>query len=191
MITECQSSNSVIFCQFAYRNNNPLEYSNSCNSLISGLLRFGCPSTVFRRIRTIVVNAVYGVFWRWSWSHILKEKKKSSSPAFTYINSSSSVIFVGFIMRVIASVFHSLIYGIFPRSMPSKCLSMSGSGFYRSSKPFASAAYFYPVNQSVGRRVSSSTAITKAFSKNSYFPSSQMLFTVIFNNNQQSKTLSF
>ena len=59
-------------------------------SFVSGLF-FNCrPSTIFRRIGTIVINTVNGMLCRWFQSHISKEIFKLK-PSIANCNSSSSI----------------------------------------------------------------------------------------------------
>lgn len=74
------------------------------------LLLFRRPSTVFRRIPDIVVNAVNGQPVR-SRRHILHEVPKPSStghnPSVTHFDAAPAISGEGFIARIIAAVYHT------------------------------------------------------------------------------------
>lgn len=71
-------------------------------SPVSGLLFLRCPSTIFRRVRAIVVNSIKRVMDRWSRSNVGKEVLKCLPP-FTHTNTAPAIPVVCAIGRAVAS----------------------------------------------------------------------------------------
>lgn len=67
---------------------------------ISGLFSRGRPSTVFRRVRAVVVDAVNAVRVGWARSHIFKECLKRVPPTITYGNAPRAVVLERLVFRV-------------------------------------------------------------------------------------------
>lgn len=63
----------------------------AAHSFVSGLLYSSCPSAVFRRIRAIIINAIYGVLGRWPASHVGIKRFKAVTPCVANSNSSPTV----------------------------------------------------------------------------------------------------
>ena len=72
-------------------------------SLIVGLLLYGSPSAVVRRVVAIIVNPVYRVLSGWAWSHIREKCGKVVFPLITNLDISGEIIFTSGVVRVIAS----------------------------------------------------------------------------------------
>lgn len=64
------------------------------------------PSTVLRRIWTVIIYAVNRVFWCWPISHILY-KSTHIHPPFTYIYTATSIILICIIIFVPTAVNHA------------------------------------------------------------------------------------
>lgn len=89
---------------------------------IIGLLFASSPFAIFRRIRSVIINAFYSVkLGRFS-THVCNEVCEAVSPLITNINSSSSVICKIFNVSIVASRFNMLPCSIF-RPMPSNARS--------------------------------------------------------------------
>jgi hypothetical protein len=70
------------------------------------------PSTVFGRVRTIVVDSIKGASLRPS-THVGEKVLKRRFPSFTHFYAPSTIISVGWALAAMASVFHAGPYSIF------------------------------------------------------------------------------
>ncbi len=75
-------------------------------ALIAVLFALGCPSAIFRRVRSIVVDAVQGHILRWTGTHIGKKGCKVIDPTVADSDTSATPIGVSFMLLVEASGFH-------------------------------------------------------------------------------------
>lgn len=85
---------------FAFVSNKPVL------SGVSHLFRASSPTAVIRRVRPIIINSVYRMFFRWSDAHICHESLKRTFPTVANINPSAAVIAKIFISWVFASANH-------------------------------------------------------------------------------------
>lgn len=75
-------------------------------SSITHLLLTSRPAAICRAVWTVVVYAIYGVFTRWTRSHISKEVRERLSPSLAHQNAATAVVVISAVHRVIASPFH-------------------------------------------------------------------------------------
>ncbi len=66
-----------------------------CNPAIAHVLGARHPSAIFRRVRTIVVNAINLMMRTWARPHVSKKCLKGTFPPFANSNSAPAVIRVG------------------------------------------------------------------------------------------------
>jgi hypothetical protein len=69
------------------------------------LVMLGCPSTILRSIRTVIVNTVNTCSW-WAWSHISEKLCKALYPLRCYSNPTSSVEMICVRVRIQTSAFN-------------------------------------------------------------------------------------
>ena len=69
------------------------------------LLTYCSPSAIIRRITTIIINSVNAVFVRWPFAHV-GDKGFNRVPSATNLNPTPTVVFIVFIIRIIAAAFH-------------------------------------------------------------------------------------
>jgi len=93
-------------------------------SSIFYLLRMSCPTTIFRRIIAIVIYSINRIFTFWSFSHVKIKIIKRPTPSFAYLNSSTSIIRIFFIVFIITSLTHIYPYFIFG------CMAIGFSTFF-------------------------------------------------------------
>lgn len=64
------------------------------------------PAAILRRIWAIYVNPINRVLTRWSLSHVRQEVHKRFTPALAHINTSASIAFIGWALRILTSSAH-------------------------------------------------------------------------------------
>ncbi len=115
-----------------------------CSSIVS-LFSIGRPFAVFRRIRTIVVNAVEGATF-WSLSHVFVKIFKLL-PAVTDCDTSSSIVSERFVFFVEASSNHAVPQCVYKSPRFSVFYTPSASptpaGRYLTSRDFLSRKYCF------------------------------------------------
>lgn len=89
-----RSDGSSIFCK---THSLPIEFYPDGSCLVFGLLLFRGPAAIFRRVRTVIVNPLYGMALR-GLPHIFKKISEAIKPPTTHGYPSSSV---GFPFRII------------------------------------------------------------------------------------------
>lgn len=108
----------------------PVYCENNRISFVVGLFRDSGPSAVFTAIATRIINAVYRVISSRSFSHIFKEGLKrrkctaTVKPVITDRYASTSVIGVAGVIRVRASLRHSVPRNVFRGSLSFSGISM-------------------------------------------------------------------
>lgn len=71
-------------------------------------LFFSCrPSTIFGRIRTVIVDTFKCSACKWYWCHISAKINETVAPSFANGNASASVIFPSWIVGIVATGLHS------------------------------------------------------------------------------------
>lgn len=82
---------------------------------VSGLFGFCGPYAIFRRIISIIVDPVYRVICRWSFSHIFEKVLKATwaKPSPTNINIATTIILVRTISWIRATLSHCIPYTMF------------------------------------------------------------------------------
>lgn len=73
---------------------------------VSGLTLGSCPSAIFLAVITIVVDPIYRISLRRSWTHILKKIRKAFKPSIAYLNTSSTISRIFGRFRVITTSLH-------------------------------------------------------------------------------------
>lgn len=84
-----------------------------CHARVCGLLNTCRPAYVPRLVVAVVVAAVKREFWRWPSAYVSNEVRKTVAPAFTYMNSTRTVILERLVLRVMATLNHRLIHLVF------------------------------------------------------------------------------
>lgn len=75
---------------------------------ISGLLFWGSPTTVFRGVITLIVNALDRITRCWHISHIIVEMLEGTTPTVANRYATSAIAFVVICLLFVATFFHSL-----------------------------------------------------------------------------------
>src|SRR5438552_535101 len=70
------------------------------------LLRFCCPDTVLRRIRSLIILPFQGMLRRWAWPHVFVEGFKGIEPPLANCDSPCAVTEKSGVIRSIATAFH-------------------------------------------------------------------------------------
>ena len=117
---------------------------------IPSLLFMGGPATIFRAIRSIIIESVYGISFIRSWTHVPNKGRETPSPSFAYINSSLAVMFVILVTFGVASNSHAS-----PDPVFSKRFDGHSSGEYVTSRFIHSNDMFgFSAGRSLNRTVS-------------------------------------
>ena len=106
-------------------------------ALIVVLLGASSPTTISRFVSFFVINALYGVLWSWTYSHIGKEVLERVTPAVTDRNASASVVRIRFILWIQAACLYMAPDIIFWRF----CHAVSGSSFNRLFNAYAATGF--------------------------------------------------
>ena len=154
-------------------------------SLIAVLLTLGCPSAVFWRVRTVIVNSIQGHIFGGAGTHISKESGKVIDPAVADGNTTTSPVGVSFVLLIKASGFHVPPNAIFGRPLH----AVLGAALARALFAKATATLGFSALEATGKDDSGITAIAKALPVNMFvFDSRGALGTA--DNNKPSKTLT-
>lgn len=121
----------------------------------------GCsPHTIIRRVRSAVIDTLYSHTGR-AWPHVVAKKLKSI-PSFANRNTASAIVFVVFVVGVIAAISHC-----YPHNMNRRlALAVSSTGSADKLAAKASARPLVSVAQGVNVSVAGSSAIAKALPDN-------------------------
>jgi hypothetical protein len=107
---------TLIESEFANPLGHCLSSSVECHpsvvSFIVVLLLQCNPSAIFRRIRTIIVNAIQFGLRKGPISHICIKCRERIAPSFANVNASSAIIAVGMCVWIVAPLFHRMPYVI-------------------------------------------------------------------------------
>lgn len=98
------------FCQLSQRAAITINGYEHIGARISALNFTGCPSTIFRRIGTIIINAINGVTCR-TFAHVIKEVSKRI-PSLTNSYTSPSIVLKSRVSWIITTPSHA-----FPHDM--------------------------------------------------------------------------
>lgn len=86
----------------------------SVSSRVIGLGSGCSPFTIFRRVRPIVIFAIYGMLRAWCWPHIFYKTSCGMQPPFADCNSSCSVVPIAWVARVKTTLSHVFPDSVFP-----------------------------------------------------------------------------
>src|SRR3990167_4044952 len=99
---------------FSQRQSSAIKGQSYIVASIVLLLLFGCPTTVFKTIATIVVYSIKAQVFGWTISHIIEEVDKVIPSWVFDLYSASAIISIGLIVLVIAPLDHALPSVIYP-----------------------------------------------------------------------------
>jgi len=102
---ESSCIDACFFSPLSYVKRFAINGNHVVSSGIVSLLPPACPATVFRRIITIVINAINTGFVIRSFPHINIEVFKRVKPSITNFNTPPTISSVGLISRIIAALF--------------------------------------------------------------------------------------
>jgi hypothetical protein len=83
-------------------------FNNPVIPSIIRLLSHCRPATIAGFIVAVVVDAIYGVFWGWARPHIVVKNLERINPFVTNLYATASIIFIGMIVGIGTTQFHTL-----------------------------------------------------------------------------------
>lgn len=107
-IMACYRRNTVTSTVVRKARINTIHGEEDHSLLFIYLFFLSSPSTVLWCIISVIIYAVYSVFWR-SFTHIFKEVSKAFKPSIAYFNPTTTVIFVFLLFGVITSFLNRVI----------------------------------------------------------------------------------
>lgn len=129
---------------------------------VSGLLGPCGPAAVLWAVGSVVVDAIYGVFGRWSATHVGYEGFVRVIPALADFNTASAVIRISNVLRVMATGLHAfpdLVFGS-PLTSPSLSVCSGCNSGKRAVSPDASTALGPARREAAGLRHNRSATVT-------------------------------
>lgn len=104
---ESVSVNAETYSPLSNRKIKPIVFNSAIGSGVVGLLFTGRPSAIFLKVSKAIINTLKGHPF-WPITHIIGKNFKTCPPFFTNGYSSSAVILVEFMRRIVAPIFNVL-----------------------------------------------------------------------------------
>jgi len=159
-----------------------IETNRVITPVVSVLLSWCCPSAIFWRIMSIIVNAVYRMKQTWTSSHISDEGHEVIAPTLAHHYPASTITRIILRLCVVAPLYHSVPQ--LPKRMPGKAVlslnfTQKTTTRYLPALPKIRRLYFYCI-----------AAITDAFTFSACSTSINSLRRILRLNNKFPKALT-